>query len=478
VKLLINGFQRQFQLAWLCGIVVLGVSSLHFEYQSKSLAQELLNNWLEAEAINLQQGNLLSSIAKSQRILLSSDLVEGISLFEAMPNRQKVVLASFGKSIDLAKNQPHQNQSVERIGFGRYLAVARVGPQAQTFVAFAVHPRKMLQWFLIYVSSIIVLTAGFVIYSVRKEKHEARSREKLIESALRDFVSSERISPIVLQMAPLLVQRWSALKSELTDMQEKQIKLAARAQFADLARQLAHDIRSPITALNFAIASIPGLGSVHKEIIDASIKRINSIAQDVLFKSTQANSSSTRVESQSVSLNHVIQTVLQEKTLANQPLITQGVKLDLNIEDRDICVKMDESDLLRVLSNLVGNAIDAVAAAGGKGHVMVSSSSVGAEWLAKIVVEDSGCGIPKDLLKHLGEHGFSYGKRGNGLGLHHAKKVIDEVGGSICIESELGVGTRVVVTLPVYKKSESIEIQDSVCFQHSVTDQPKHMNIA
>jgi hypothetical protein len=66
-----------------------------------------------------------------------------------------------------------------------------------------------------------------------------------------------------------------------------------------------------------------------------------------------------------------------------------------------------------------------------------------------ISVTDDGCGIPKQRLKQLGERGVTFDKpNGRGLGLHHAQKVAKSWGGDLKIESAVGEGTTVTVSLP------------------------------
>ena len=67
----------------------------------------------------------------------------------------------------------------------------------------------------------------------------------------------------------------------------------------------------------------------------------------------------------------------------------------------------------------------------------------------RVSVEDSGCGIPREMLPMIFEPFVTSGKRsGFGLGLFVVRRIIDDHGGEVYVESEQGQGTRMVVELP------------------------------
>jgi two-component system sporulation sensor kinase A len=67
----------------------------------------------------------------------------------------------------------------------------------------------------------------------------------------------------------------------------------------------------------------------------------------------------------------------------------------------------------------------------------------GTETQVLVSVEDNGCGIPEQRLRHLFEPFYTTKEKGTGMGLSVCKQLIEEMGGSILVESKVGVGTRV-----------------------------------
>ena len=110
-------------------------------------------------------------------------------------------------------------------------------------------------------------------------------------------------------------------------------------------------------------------------------------------------------------------------------------------------VKVDETGIKRCLMNLVGNAVDACGAEGGR--VRVSTGLAGEAGRFLIRVRDNGAGIPDEHRQKLFHAFFSTkGSKGTGLGLPVTYKIITEHRGRIDVETEAGNGTTFLITLP------------------------------
>jgi signal transduction histidine kinase len=93
--------------------------------------------------------------------------------------------------------------------------------------------------------------------------------------------------------------------------------------------------------------------------------------------------------------------------------------------------------------NLLRNALDATRAGG---EILVSTVREGAHVLLRVT--DTGAGIPVDVQPHVFEPYFSTKKTGTGLGLPTVRRVVEELGGSLTMESEPGKGTQFTLRLP------------------------------
>lgn len=133
-----------------------------------------------------------------------------------------------------------------------------------------------------------------------------------------------------------------------------------------------------------------------------------------------------------------------------------GVTLKANLDEALPDTWLDPEGIHRCLLNLVHNAIDACADVRSFNQACeVVVQSQGADgWAVEYQVVDNGCGMDEETREKIFNTFFSTkGTKGTGLGLMIAKKIVDEHGGVIEVESEKGRGTRVVIRLPEKEKS-------------------------
>lgn len=104
----------------------------------------------------------------------------------------------------------------------------------------------------------------------------------------------------------------------------------------------------------------------------------------------------------------------------------------------------EERALREALFNLVANAIEATGQAGGVFLATYVTNRGDQHW----VVQDTGCGMPADQLRELGKPFRSRREGGSGLGLAIARETVEAHGGSMCVESTVGAGTTITVSLP------------------------------
>lgn len=213
-----------------------------------------------------------------------------------------------------------------------------------------------------------------------------------------------------------------------------------RAAVADLASQVAHDIRSPLSALNLAVASTQ-LPENHQLVIKEALRRINNIANGLLDRG-RSNTSEVK------SINEILHSLVTEKKMEHG----EEIQFHLRTPQEALETPIDSSTLERCLSNLINNAVEAIDS---KGQVTVSLKK--AENSAVIEISDSGRGIPETILGKIGKRGFSYRKdgRGNGLGVSFAKETIEKYAGQFKIISKVGSGTTVLMSLPQFVNPQS-----------------------
>jgi signal transduction histidine kinase len=121
-----------------------------------------------------------------------------------------------------------------------------------------------------------------------------------------------------------------------------------------------------------------------------------------------------------------------------------GLAIEYDPPAEPITIEGDVFALGRVYRNLVLNAIQATAP-GGRVRIVVDAAG----GRARVRISDTGCGIPEDRLEAIFEDFATTKRRGLGLGLPISKKVVEQLGGTIAVESAVGIGTTVTIELPL-----------------------------
>jgi signal transduction histidine kinase len=216
-------------------------------------------------------------------------------------------------------------------------------------------------------------------------------------------------------------------------------ELAVSKAVSDMAAQVAHDIRSPLAALDGALKDLSALPAEQQALARGAMGRIGEIANDLLenYRKPGAKAAAA-IEPQDLAT--LIAPVLAEKRA--QYAARPEIKIDFTSAAARAGVQ--PAELRRIVSNLVNNAVEAFEKGG---RVAVELARLDGHVHLKIT--DDGKGIPPEVLAKLGQKGGTHGKAGGtGLGLYHARTAVESWGGTFRIDSKPGAGTAVTIELP------------------------------
>jgi signal transduction histidine kinase len=226
------------------------------------------------------------------------------------------------------------------------------------------------------------------------------------------------------------------------------------ARLAELATQVAHDIRSPLAALDSVMRDLSQLPEEKRSIVRSAVSRIRDIANDLVERNRDLRIAGERsaagiLEAVSAPVEvHLVSSHLEplisEKRLQFRSRMNVDIDGRLDASSYGLFARFQPVALKRVLSNLVNNAVEAI---GDKGCVIVELTREAGSVVIK--VSDNGKGIEPKVLPRLGAKGVTHDKAGGtGLGLYHARASVESWGGRLDIQSELGKGTAVTLRLP------------------------------
>jgi two-component system nitrogen regulation sensor histidine kinase NtrY len=243
-----------------------------------------------------------------------------------------------------------------------------------------------------------------------------------------------------------LVEQYNQKVDEL----EKSAALIARSErelaWKKMARQVAHEIKNPLTPIKLSLQRMKRLTDSNTPIpademsrfLEGLIVQVDTLSQIADTFSSFANFSTPTIEILPFSdLLHQVARIYDEDILAVQ--VDAGVK-----------VRADKEQLVRVLNNLINNALDAVREVPDP-QVTVRAKEDGDFLLVE--VRDNGCGIPDDVLGMIFEPNFTTKTSGTGLGLAMVKALVEGMKGFIRVERNPNNGVLFEFTLPLAAKT-------------------------
>jgi len=261
----------------------------------------------------------------------------------------------------------------------------------------------------------------------------------------------------------LVQRRREKAEKELKGLNERLMQeLAQKEQMANLGQASAeflHDLRNPLTiVLGYVqllseqlISAKEVLGGEYGEtveyldVIERNVQRCNELAQ---MWQTYGKGNIEKREPTPVG------PLLTDIVTGVQPLVSgQQAEIECNLDAGAAQVMGSRAQLLRAVHNVVANAVQAVP--NGDGRITVRCDRVRDHVL--IEVEDNGCGMDEEQLKKVFDAYYTTKDedKGTGLGLYITKKIIEEHGGTISMNSEPDKGTKVDIRLPAYDEKGS-----------------------
>ncbi|MFN0034310.1 MAG: ATP-binding protein [Saprospiraceae bacterium] len=242
-----------------------------------------------------------------------------------------------------------------------------------------------------------------------------------------------------------LIGQYNRMVGKLESSKVQLVKLEREGAWREMARQVAHDIKNPLTTMKLSMQQLERLsGSPEqaaaylRKAITRLIEQIDSLAQIASEFSMFAN---LDIKSKNdVVINEVVESVHDLFSEQKQ------VALSLTLPEERFHILGDKNHLIRVFNNLVINAIQAIPS-DRQGQIKVSLSRVGN--LSVIQISDNGGGIPPEIRDRVFEPNFTTKTSGSGLGLAICKKIIEAHDGDIRFETRDNEGTDFFVEIPM-----------------------------
>ena len=273
----------------------------------------------------------------------------------------------------------------------------------------------------------------------RIESDYNRERSSLITREVSIGGGILILSLIIVLLGVRLLSR-KYISGPMSRMQEKLLRAERLGALGELAGSVSHEMRNPLNVIKSSTFYLRGrLGEAddkvvtHLDRMERSVERADNIINDLL-----SYSKITTTNLQETDVRRLVETILSEIK------VPEGVKVTVKAPDDLPALRVDPMLFGQVLNNLLLNSFQAMPQ-GGTVEVELAEE----EGYVKATVRDDGEGISAENLPKVFEPLFTTKAVGTGFGLAVCKRVVEEQGGTIAIESEEGRGALATVRLPL-----------------------------
>lgn len=233
---------------------------------------------------------------------------------------------------------------------------------------------------------------------------------------------------------------------KLKELGRKNMQLESWLAEKEIAASYVHELKNPLFSIRGFLQILKQSfadDDKRKEYTDIAINeldRMNNLLNDYLSKYREHNTPEDKAQS-GISVKKVIEELI---AFFQHSLHLKGISYELEFENNELLVLIEKEQLIQVLINIIQNSIEAMAQGA---HLSIKAFKEN-NW-ACVEIKDEGIGIKKDEIDKIFAPFFSTKENGTGLGLYITKRIVDNNGGSINVESTEGKGTTTYLKFPI-----------------------------
>lgn len=243
----------------------------------------------------------------------------------------------------------------------------------------------------------------------------------------------------------VLVDAYNEMLIKLKEQSELLANVEREEAWRGFARQVAHEIKNPLTPMKLMIQSyMRKFKSDDDELVNRTIRTSKILMQQIDTIEAIANAFSDFAkmpyrQDSKIDIIEIINNTLE---------IFQKENISFTFNQPKIMMMFDKQYLNRIVTNIVKNSFQAIPS-DREAIISVDVSIIKNELI--IIIEDNGVGIEESDFKDIFKPRFTTKTSGTGIGLSMVKKIIDDYNGVIYLESEKGKGTKFIIKLPYIK---------------------------
>ena len=239
-----------------------------------------------------------------------------------------------------------------------------------------------------------------------------------------------------------LVNSYNKMIDDLEDSAERLAKTEREQAWQEMAKQVAHEIKNPLTPMRLTVQSFQKNSGLKSE--DEKLK-LNDFCEILIEQiDTMSNVATSFSDFATLPKTQLEKTDLVEATKKVVEIFEQN-NITLDTSNENIFVKLDKEQWIRVMTNLIKNSIQAIPYDRESNiQIKITESSK----KVKIVVSDNGLGVSAKNREKIFEPKFTTKSDGMGLGLGIVRSIINSHRGKISYKSKNNKGTDFTISLP------------------------------
>lgn len=271
---------------------------------------------------------------------------------------------------------------------------------------------------------------------------------KLISERIQLTNINQKNEKIKVSNASYEIEALIVSYNEMVDKLEESADKLAQSQrelaWREMAKQVAHEIKNPLTPMKLTVQSFarrfnpedPKIDEKMKDFCDTMVQQI-----DTMSAVASAFSNFASMPAQENTTLNVVKVVQLALDIFNEDFIR------FESTEKEIIAVFDQSQIIRIITNLVKNAIQAIPNYEPFPRILVKVEKLETDVL--ITISDNGTGVPDSIKDKIFEPKFTTKTSGMGLGLAMIKNMIEGYGGTIYFETQVNKGTTFYVQLPI-----------------------------